>query len=86
LHLADEKQKLERKLLTKSATVADLTLNAAMQLIDDDKERVDCVAVFAADDGTEKALLKKLEARQLIGAQRTTMRLSVVAGMARRVA
>jgi len=54
LHLADEKQKLERKLLTKSATVADLTLNAAMQLIDDDKERVDCVAVFAADDGTER--------------------------------
>ncbi len=90
MHLADNRQKLEQKLLTKLATVADLTLDAAVRLIDDDNKKDGGFPVFAAYDSAEKALLTKLRALPLNErdeyAQRTIKRFGVVAEVMRKAA
>jgi Protein of unknown function (DUF3102) len=61
MKLAANKPKLDEKLRTKSATIADLTLTQALRLIEDKSDRNDGSGDLGKYDKAQAALIKKLK-------------------------
>jgi len=65
MKLAENRKGIEQKLKEKSATMADLTLNAAERLLKNKSER-DAQSPLDAYDNTEEKLIEKLKKLELL--------------------